>query len=81
MGRTKENHHIVTDPQVLMGKPVIRGTRIPVYVVLDLLGEGLAIRAIQRQYPDLTKADILACMKYAARLADFEELTAASRHS
>ena len=81
MKQTKANHRIVVNPQILMGKPVIQGTRIPVYVVLDLLGEGLTIRDIQHQYPDLTKGDILACMKYAARLAHFEELTAASRHA
>ena len=72
---------IVVDPQILTGKPVIRGTRIPVYVVLDLLSEGLTLRAIQHQYPDLTKDDLLACMKYASRLAHFEELVAAPRHA
>lgn len=81
MKRARANDRVVVNPQILMGKPVIRGTRIPVYVVLDLLGEGLTIREIQQQYPDLTKDDILACMKYAARLAQFEELTAASRHA
>lgn len=80
MKRLKKNGHVVVNPRIMLGKPVVKGTRIPVYVVLDLLGEGLNIREIRRQYPDLTKDDILACMRYAARLAAFEELPAATRH-
>jgi uncharacterized protein (DUF433 family) len=72
---------IVVDPRILLGKPVIRGTRIPVYVILDLLGEGLTIREIQREYPDLSEDDLLACMKYAACLARFEEPVAALQHA
>jgi uncharacterized protein (DUF433 family) len=79
--KTRTHERIFVTPQVMMGKPVVRGTRIPVYVVLDLLSEGLTIRDIQHQYPDLTKDDVLACMKYGARLAHFEELTAAPRHA
>ena len=77
----KTTDRVVVDPKILLGKPVIRGTRIPVYVILDLLGEGCAFREIQAQYSDLTKDDILACMKYAARLARFEEPAMASRHA
>lgn len=77
----KSRTRIVVNPHILMGKPVVQGTRIPIYVVLDLLGEGLSIQDIRHQYPDLTKDDILACMKYGARLAHFEELTAAPRHA
>ena len=67
---------ITMDPNVMLGKPVIKGTRIPVYMVLNLLGEGLAFEEIIRQYPDLTKQDILAAIKFAARFTNFEEVEA-----
>ena len=56
----------------MQGKPVIKGTRIPIYVVLNLLAGGLGEEEILREYPDLTKEDILACLEYAARLAEEE---------
>jgi len=63
---------IVIDPKIMQGKPVIKGTRIPVYVVLNLLAGGLGEEEILREYPDLTREDILACLEYAARLAEEE---------
>ncbi|MBI2550273.1 DUF433 domain-containing protein [Candidatus Woesearchaeota archaeon] len=72
----RHNERITIDPKVMIGKPVIKGTRIPVYVVLNLLGEGLAFEEIIRQYPDITKQDILAAIKFAARFTNFEEVEA-----
>jgi len=66
---------IVIDPEICFGKPVIEGTRIPVHMVLDLLGEGLTPREIiEKWYPDLTEEDILACVRYANSLVKNEEV-------
>lgn len=63
---------IVVDPAIMQGKPVIKGTRIPVYVVLSLLAGGMGEDEILHEYPDLTREDILACLEYAAKLAQEE---------
>lgn len=60
----------------MRGKPVIKGTRIPVYVVLNLLAEGYDTAKIIREYPDLTKQDILAAIEYASQFTRFEEADA-----
>lgn len=57
----------------MRGKPVIRGTRIPVYVILNLLAEGYDVKKIIEEYPDLTRADILAAAKYASQITSFED--------
>ena len=57
-----------------MGKPVIKGTRIPVYVILNLLAEGYTERKIKKEYPDLTDEDILAALRFASLTTQFEEL-------
>ena len=67
-------NRITIDPRVMLGKPVIKGTRIPVYVILNLLGEGYAVADIIKEYPDLKPADIVAALKFAARTTQFEEL-------
>jgi uncharacterized protein (DUF433 family) len=63
---------IVVDPQVMHGKPVIAGTRIPVYMVLELLAGGLSPVQVLEEYPDLTAEDVQACLVYTARLAEEE---------
>jgi uncharacterized protein (DUF433 family) len=68
------NNRIEINPKIMMGKPVIRGTRIPVYVILNLLAEGYDFDGIIREYPDLTPKDILAVLEYAARVTKFREL-------
>ncbi|MBI2107712.1 DUF433 domain-containing protein [Candidatus Woesearchaeota archaeon] len=67
---------IVVNPKIMVGKPVIKGTRIPVYVILNLLGDGHTFEEIIEEYPDLAKEDILAALKFAARFAEFEEVEA-----
>jgi len=59
---------IVVDPQVMGGKPVIKGTRIPVYFILELLSNEWSVDDILREYPHLTREDVLAALKYAARV-------------
>jgi len=63
--KIKQNGRITIDPKIMVGKPVIKWTRIPVYVILNLLGEGHTINKITQDYPDLTKQDILAAIKFA----------------
>jgi uncharacterized protein (DUF433 family) len=59
---------IVLDPSVLAGKPVIRGTRISVDLVLELLASGWNESTILKEYPGLGHEDILACIRYAQEI-------------
>ena len=68
--------HIVSDPKILRGKPCIKGTRIPVALVLGYLAAGRDAGAILREFPDLTTSDVGACLHDARDLADFEALAA-----
>ena len=67
-------NRIEINPKIMMGKPVIKGTRIPVYVILNLLAEGYDFNEIIKEYPDLTPKDILAVLEYAAKVTRFREL-------
>jgi uncharacterized protein (DUF433 family) len=60
---------ITIDPRVCFGKPCIRGHRIWVSLVLDLLAQGASTAQILEEYPQLEEADILACLAYGAELA------------
>jgi uncharacterized protein (DUF433 family) len=60
-----EHSRIALDPDVLAGKPVVRGTRISVEFVIGLLAEGWSEVEILDNYPGLTHEDILACLAYA----------------
>ncbi len=63
----KLSERIVIDKRIMGGKPVIKGTRIPVYFILELLSNGWSINDIIREYPHLTREDVLAAIKYAAK--------------
>ena len=63
------SERIVVDPEILAGKPVIRGTRLAVEFILGLLAAGRSEVEALANYPDLTQADILACLWYASYLA------------
>jgi uncharacterized protein (DUF433 family) len=60
------NERIETNPDIMGGKPVIRGTRIPVELVLRKLGAGMSIEAILVDHPRLTSEDIRAAQAFAA---------------
>lgn len=64
---------IEMNPNVMMGKPVIRGTRIPVELILRKLGEGASEADLLDAYPRLTKTDIQAAIGYAADTVAHEE--------
>jgi uncharacterized protein (DUF433 family) len=63
------SERIHLDPDILAGKPVVRGTRLAVEFILELLAAGRTELEILDDYPGLTKADILACLSYASYLA------------
>ncbi|MBS1874201.1 MAG: DUF433 domain-containing protein [Acidobacteria bacterium] len=63
------SERIVVDPKILAGKPVIRGTRLAVEFILELLAAGQSESDILTNYPGLTRDDILACLSYASYLA------------
>ncbi len=65
--------HIIVDPDVLAGKPVIKGTRIPVYLILNLIAHGKTVEQVMDDYPELTKEDIKAALTYAAMHMEHEE--------
>jgi len=60
------NDRIEISPQVCGGRPVIKGTRIPVAVILGQLAEGQSCEAVLNGYPELTRADIQAALRFAA---------------
>jgi uncharacterized protein (DUF433 family) len=64
--------YIVSAPNVLRGKPCIKGTRIPVSLVLGYLAAGYRIEEIREEFPDLIPEHIAACLDYARDLAEFE---------
>jgi len=64
--------HIVSTPDVLKGKPRIIGTRIPVSLILGYLAAGNTVEDIIKEFPDLTKEQIAACLDYARDLSEFE---------
>ena len=66
---------IVTDPQIMVGKPVVKGTRIPVSLVLEYLAANPDLEYLFAAFPRLTEADVRACkpsMSYAQALVEAE---------
>lgn len=55
-------------PDVMMGKPCLKGTRIPVYLVLEKLGSGETVDEVLAAYPQLTRDHIVAALRYGAGL-------------
>jgi uncharacterized protein (DUF433 family) len=69
---------VEVNPKVMLGKPIIRGTRIPVELLLRKLGEGASEQDLLAAYPRLTQEDIRAAITYAADVVGHEEITLAS---
>jgi len=57
---------LVVDPSILVGKPTVRGTRLSVEFIVDLLAQGWSEESILQNYPKLTHEDIQACLHYAS---------------
>jgi uncharacterized protein (DUF433 family) len=66
-----EDNRIVIDPAICHGKPVIRGRRMPVSLVVGSLAGGMSYEQLRQEY-DLTREDILAALKFVGQLADQE---------
>jgi uncharacterized protein (DUF433 family) len=58
---------VVSDPKVMMGKPVVVGTRITVDLILEKLGSGESIEAVLESHPRLTREGVLAALRFAAQ--------------
>lgn len=65
---------IVVDPGVLVGKPIVKGTRLSVELIVDLLGKGWSQQQVLESYPNLTVHDIRACLAYAGDLLQSERI-------
>ena len=70
----KANEFIEIRPDIMLGKPVIKGTRIPVELIIRKLGEGGTVEDLIDGYPALTKEKILAALIYAADLLGNEKI-------
>ena len=64
---------IEVDPNIRAGKPVVRGTRIPVYIVLEMFESGATIEDVLDAYPDLEEDDVKACIRYASKRVQRDE--------
>jgi uncharacterized protein (DUF433 family) len=69
MGRHKLLERITIDPDVCFGRPCVKGHRIWVSLILDLLSSGATVDEILKEYPDLQPKDVLACIAYGAEMA------------
>lgn len=65
---------ITVDPTILVGKPIIKGTRLAVEFIVDLLAQGWSEAEILRNYPGLTHEDIRVCLRYANELLRAERV-------
>lgn len=65
---------ITLDPAILVGKPIVKGTRLAVEFIVDLLAQGWSEAEIVRNYPGLTHEDIRACLRYANELLRTERV-------
>jgi uncharacterized protein (DUF433 family) len=64
---------VVIDPRIRHGKPIIKGTRVPIQVILGGLAGGMTYEEVMEEY-DLTQDDILAALEYAAAMIDAEDV-------
>ena len=68
------NERIVINPAIMTGKPIIKGTRIPVDIIVRLIAQGTTLQEILEDYPQLTKDDIKAALEYVADMIRGEEV-------
>ncbi len=62
--------YIEINPKIMVGKPVIKGTRITVESIISMMGQGMTIENILREYKGLLKEEILACFQYAEHIIE-----------
>ncbi len=68
--RIEVNNYIVIDSEICHGKPTFKGTRIMVYLILEMLESGALIKDILKAYPSLTEKHIKAALEFAARITE-----------
>ncbi len=68
---------IAINPKIMLGKPVIKGTRLPVEIIVEKIAFGATIASLKKDYPFLTKDDVKAALLYAAKRLAHEEVYAA----
>ncbi|MFN0174528.1 MAG: DUF433 domain-containing protein [Saprospiraceae bacterium] len=68
--------YITSDPEILFGKPVITGTRVPVHLILEKLGKGETFPQLLSAYPRLTEKALYACLIFAANAVESEAVIA-----
>ena len=64
------NERISIDPNICHGQACVKGTRIPVYQIVRMLANGDSVEAVLDAFDSLTRKDVLACLEYAAELAE-----------
>jgi len=74
MDRVNLNERVTIEPNVCNGQACIKGTRIPVHQIVGMLANGDTIEDLLESYPSIERADILACLEYAAHLTE-EQIT------
>ena len=72
--KTNSQERIVIDPDVMVGKPVIRGTRVPVELVLKHLAQNPDLGELFAAYPHITVEDVKACLAYAQAVVEGEDI-------
>lgn len=63
------DNRVTIDPEICGGEPCIKGTRIPVHIILGHLASGEDYETVLKNFPNITREDILACLEYASFLA------------
>ncbi len=76
MSQADWNQRIISDPEVLMGKPCVKGTRIAVELILGWLANGWSHEQVLEAYPHVTREDILAALAFAADMMRDEQYVA-----
>ena len=70
----KWEDRIVIDPGILVGKPVVKGTRLAVEFIVDLMAQGWSEEEILRNYPGLSREDLQACLAYVSAMLHAEKV-------
>ncbi len=68
------NERIESNPNIMLGKPIIKGSRLTVELILQKISNGYSFEELEEMYPGLTRIDILACFGYAADILRNEEI-------
>ena len=85
MEELKLEKRIVINPKIMVGKPIIKGTRIPVDAIIKRIADGMTIKEILADYPNLTKEDVEAALRYTVKVISGEDImplvTKAKKHA